>query len=96
MSWLTRLKKLNVARGATDKTDETGTDGVLSVLSVVQRGKKKKHIDRLSIGFRLPDYPAGAWATVIGRSGDTRAEMVKDLLVRWPEAELQPYKDLIS
>lgn len=89
MSWLARLKNLNVPAPGTDKTDRTPEKEVLSVLSVAPPANSEKLRGRPVVHFRLPDHPPGAWATVIGRPGETREELVADLRQRWPEVEVQ-------
>lgn len=42
------------------------------------------------VNFRLPDHPPNAWATAVGRPGETVAALVTDLRERWPDAEIGP------
>lgn len=45
---------------------------------------------RAVVHFRRPSDPADAWATMIGRPGDSREGMVTELLARWTDVEVKP------
>ena len=39
--------------------------------------------------FRLPEHPANAWASLVGRPGESRDAVLVSLLQRWPDAEVR-------
>lgn len=41
------------------------------------------------IHFRLPDHPPNGWATLVGRPGETRTDLMASLIQRWPTAEVR-------
>lgn len=43
---------------------------------------------RAVVRFQLPGCPANTWATAIG--GKSRAEIVAEILRKWPDAEVLP------
>lgn len=45
-------------------------------------------LQRPVVMFRLPCHPPGAWATAIGRPGQTRDALEKGLRERWPDVEI--------
>ena len=46
-------------------------------------------VARHVLHFTLPDHPANAWATYIGRPGDSRETVMASLLHRWPLAQVR-------
>lgn len=88
MSWLARLKNLNMPAAGTDRTDTTPENEVSSVLSVAPPAVSENLRGRPVVHFRLPEHPPGAWATVIGKPGQSRDALVADLRRRWPEVEV--------
>lgn len=45
-------------------------------------------VHRSTVKFRLPATPSNSWCTAIGPCD--REELVRDVLQRWPEAEVLP------
>jgi len=43
---------------------------------------------RALVKFRMPGTPSNTWCSAIGAC--TRAELVADVLLRWPTAEVLP------
>lgn len=70
MTWLDRLKKLELPAPGTDKTDKTPSVRLLSVLSVAHTGAfEKSHatVGRLRVvEFRLTSDVSGRWHTALG------------------------------
>ena len=89
MSWLGRLKNLNVPAPGTDGTDETPRKEVLAVVSVPPSSTSEKIHGRSVVHFQLPDHPANSWATLVGRPGESRAAIIDFLMRRWPGAEVR-------
>lgn len=86
MSWLARLKNSNVPPVGTDRTDKRPARPLLAVLSVGAPGSNEKHETnepRPVVHFRLRDHAPNAWATALGRPGETIHDLTADLRERY-------------
>jgi hypothetical protein len=43
---------------------------------------------RAIVRFRMPGTPSNSWCTALGAPGNTRDELIGDVLQRWPHAEV--------
>ena len=84
MTWLERLKKLDMRGAGTDKTDRTPNKPLLSVLAVAHPGtfeKSRGDGARLRIvEFRLKSDVPGRWHTALGPDAD---DLIADLRDRY-------------